>query len=174
MLSWHTVFNLILPLPLTVYLVWRHRAHMKGNSAVVALVLLTSIGQAHPSVQAVFFMMGATGEQEYHTHAIAFFPLFFMVLGRFNTLSPAVFYAGTYLGLLTTDIADFAFRWSNDSGVLPWVFYFDAIGGGGWRDGLLHLPLLAMLLAWFASRELARGKRYRWMLRHQPSVQSAT
>lgn len=173
MFSWHTILNVIAPLPLAAYLVWRYRAHMSGNGVVITLVVLLSIGQAHPSIQALFFMVGASGEQEYHTHAIAFFPLLFLVLGKFHTPSPAVFYAGTYLGLLATDIADLVFRWSNDKGILPLGLYFDAIGGGGWWDGLLHLPLLAMLLAWFATKELARGKRYRWMLRYQPSIQSA-
>jgi hypothetical protein len=147
---------------------------MSGNVAVLALILLLSIWQAHPSIQALFFMIGATGVQVYHTHAIPFFPLLFRVLGRFHRPSPVVFYAGTYLGLLTTDIADLAFRWNNDKGVLPLSLYVDAIGGGGWLDGLLHLPFLSMLLAWFATKLLSRGKRYRWMLRHQPSVQSVS
>jgi hypothetical protein len=168
MLDWHTVLNLILPLPLACYLLWRYRAGLNDNLPLLGAAFLLSAMQAHPAIQSVFFHVGATGTQEYHTHGVPFFPLMYLVLGKFHLPSPALFYSGAYLGLLTTDLADLYFRMNLDHGVLPFSRYFSAIGGGGGWDGLLLLPILSALLAWFACYELKRGKRFRWMLRHQP------
>lgn len=168
MLAWHTVLNLLLPLPLACYLLWRSREGLRDNLVLLAVVVLISIMQAHPVVQSAFFRFGATGMQEYHTHGVPFFPLLYLLVGKFHLPPPSLFYAGAYLGLLITDIADIFFRMNMDPGVLPLTLHLSAIGGGGWLDGLLWLPLLSALLAGLLSFELKRGKRFRWMLRHQP------
>lgn len=143
---------------------------MRENGMVILASLLLSILQAHPAIQALYFIVG-TGNQEYHTHALPFFVALYFFFGRFHLPSLGFVYAGTYLTLLVTDLADLAFRWHGDTDRLPLMMYFDAIGGGGLWDGLLHLPLLSVLLAWLTRAELRKGKRYKWMLRHQPSVQ---
>jgi hypothetical protein len=163
---WWTGVIVILPLLISILLLAQYRFALRGNGWVLAISVIFSVAQAHPAIQKFYFLLG-TGNPAEQTHAAPVFIALYLVFGKFYRPSRALLYAGTFLCLLATDLVDAYLRWTVAPPSWPFGLYLGSIGGAGWMDGLLHLPLLAVGLALLVQWEMNRGATFKWMLRRQ-------
>lgn len=151
---WHSLVVAFIPTVLSAALLIHYRRELQGNWIVFLLSVVLSIAQGRPEIQNVYAAYGRT-EAGLFAHGMPFFVVIYLFFGRFDLPSIPLTWAGTYIGLLVTDLAFNYFQWRLGPYDLP--ILLSGIGGGGWLDGLVVLPIAAVGVTLFARRELMRG-----------------
>jgi hypothetical protein len=153
-MAWHSVVIVILPTILSLLVLYLHRSELIRNWSVVAVSLALSAIQGRPEVQALFSVWGRESEGLF-AHAAPVFAILYLLFGRFRFPSIRVAWAGTCLCLLVTDASVSYFWWRTEG--LDVLTLLHGVGGAGWADGLLWLPLGAAGISGFATYWLKRG-----------------
>jgi hypothetical protein len=157
----HSLVIAVIPAILSFALLIRYRCALHGNWLIFCLAFSLSVVQGRPEIQDIYAAHGRTAEGLF-AHAIPFFPIAYLFFGRFDLPSVPVAWAGTYICLLITDLSFNYFQWRIGPYDLPLLL--SGIGGGGWLDGLVWLPVGAAAITAFARYRLKRGYAFQSMV----------
>lgn len=160
-MAWLTFAIATIAAVIAVGVLIKHRAGLKANSLLLWVTNGLSLIQSHPGIQ-VYYSSVTRSPEGVFAYGFPFFIVAYLVFGRFEKPSVPIIWAGTYLGLFLTDIGYtyFQLRLGNAE---PAVLV-KAIGGGGFGDALLILPIGGALLTAFINHQLCRGHRFGFML----------
>ena len=134
------------------------------------LAIALSFAQGRPEIQDIYAMHGRSGEGLF-AHAVPFFPVLYLLFGRFDLPSVPLCWAGTYFCMMVTDLSFSYFQWR--IGPYEAWFLLSGIAGAGWFDGLIWLPVGAAAIAAFARNRLERGHSFQLMVGRKRYLQDS-
>ncbi len=158
---WHSLFVALLPSTVAVAILIRYRSEIRENWLIFLLAIAFSFVQGRPEIQGIYALHGRSFEGVF-AHAAPFFIILYIFFGRFLLPSVPLAWAGTYICLMVTDISANYFQWRIGPYDLPVLL--SGIGGAGWLDGLIWLPIGAAAITAFARYRLIRGHTFKSMV----------
>lgn len=160
-MPWHSIVIVLIPSLVSCALLVLYRGELRGNWRLLGVVITLSLVQGRPEIQEVYAEFGRSAPGLY-AHGLPFFVILYLIFGRFNLPSVQIAWSGTYLGLMVTDLAFNCFQWL--SADYEWQLLLSGIGGAGWFDGLIWLPLGAAAITAFVRYQLERGYIFQSMV----------
>ena len=153
-MPWHSLVIAVIPAGLSFAILIRYRNALRGNWLIFWLAFSLSVVQGRPEIQEVYAAHGRSVGGLF-AHAAPFFAILYLFFGRFDLPSVPLAWAGTYICMMVTDLSFNYFQWRIGTYDLPLLA--SGIGGAGWLDGLVWLPMGAAAITLFVRWELRRG-----------------
>jgi hypothetical protein len=145
------IVAVLIPMLAVLYCLYRDFANLRINLPVFTYSSVGGAVMALPPAQSLLHFMG---QPETDIVVVPLFLGLYPLIGRFNLPSYCTAYAGTFLSLLFADLIAASYSAVYQ---IPWWKPFLWIGGYGISDGLVLLPIGALLPVFLIRYAIKQG-----------------